>query len=1667
MKLGKIMIFALLLSLLLIGTVNATIVTNDSQTQNNINQIDESNANTDILLKTENINLNSQINENEIKETNTILAADNSNETNTVSETNNQITVNDYSQLYNQIENLKENGTSKSYIINLNPKGNFAITDTIKLQWDNSPAKEFTINGNGATIDGKNSKPFLTIFENYKVTLNNLNFVDNLISKDGGGAIAVHTGGELNINNCNFTGCKALNETESIHAGALRVGFDAIVRITNSIFNKNSASYGAGAIVIGGTLTEYNTVPHPDLDPTTIAPTAFIDNCQFIDNTAGHGGAINIEDYCSAIITDCTFKGNSAVSSEYGLGGGICSDISTYLILINNTFQDNTAKQLGGAICTDESSCLLSINNTFKNNIAENSGGALYNALYSQIKIENNIFIKNEATFGGAVCNHDGSTLTVTDSTFNENKATNLGGAISAGKNNILNATNTAFNKNKADLGGAIYLSTNSNLNASAITFTQNNATTNGGAIYSENSNNLQIKDGEIIGNTATTSGGGIITGENTIITVVNTAFNKNKAKLGGAILSGTNSETTLDDTTFTQNTATSGGAIYTAKNNNIQIKNTEITDNTATTNGGAILAEENNILTLANTTFNKNEAKLGGAICLSVNSNLNTYTTSFTQNSATANGGAIYSENNNNLEIKNTEIIDNTATTSGGAIITGENNLLTVANTTFNKNKAKLGGAILSGVNSETTLEDTTFTQNSATSGGAIYTAKNNNIQIKNTEITDNTATTNGGAILAEENNTLTAIKTTFNANKANVGGAIFSGINSDIILDDTTLTQNTADTNGGAIITGENNTLTTTKTEFNKNKANLGGAILSGINSKMTTSSTTFTQNTADANGGAVFTGKNTVITTIDTIFGENKANLGGAICLSANSEITTDKTIFAQNNATTNGGAIYNTNDNNVLLRNTEITNNLATKSGGAIYTGKTSTVTASNTTFNKNTAGNIGGGICGDTGSTITLSNSKFNDNSANIANAIYNPQQGTLILKGTTSIDPADYTNNGELKTENTINTEISLDSIEYYSELVVEGKLVDEYDSPLVDETVNVCVENENVRANTDNNGNFIARLTKINPGTYLITATYYENSIYNQAKTEITKKIVKKEPTSITAPDITTTYNTEKDLVITLVNNQNSPLSNTEITVDLGTGAKTYTTDNNGQIKISTKDLSAKTYVADIRFNGNENYIQSNTTAIITVNKQTTSITAPDITTTCNINKEMVITLKNGQNSPLTNTHITVDLGTGAKTYTTDNNGQIKISTKDLAPNTYEVKIRYNGNENYKQSDTTSKLTINKQTTKITSTDVTTIYNGNKNLAITLTSNQIPLRDMLITVAIGTSIKQYRTDNNGQLEISTNNLNPDIYDVKIRFNGDENYEQSNTTSKITINKDTPKITTTYSNNEFIITFTNSKNSPIAEYPITVNFGTGSKAHTTNSNGQIKISTKDLAPNTYEVKIRYNGNEKYLPLNTTAKITIPETTTKETTNIMATDITTTYKTNKYLIITLTDSKNSPLANTQISVDLGKGAEPQITDSNGQVKISTSSLAPSTYTAKIKYNGDEKYTESSTEVKVTVNKATPKLTASKKTFKKSVKTKKYTVTLKTNKNKVIKNAWITLKVNKKTYKVKTNSKGQSTFKITNLKKKGTFTAIVKYSGNKYYKAKTVKPKIIVK
>ncbi len=244
---------------------------------------------------------------------------------------------------------------------------------------------------------------------------------------------------------------------------------------------------------------------------------------------------------------------------------------------------------------------------------------------------------------------------------------------------------------------------------------------------------------------------------------------------------------------------------------------------------------------------------------------------------------------------------------------------------------------------------------------------------------------------------------------------------------------------------------------------------------------------------------------------------------------------------------------------------------------------------------------------------------------------------------------------------------------------------------------------------------------------------------------------------------------------------------------------------------------------------------------------------------------------------------------------------------------------------------------------------------------------------------------------------------------------------------------------------------------------ITVDLGTGAKTYNTNTNGQITIPTKDLPAKTYVANIRFNGDDNYMPSNATAKITI----NKQTTQITATGVTTIYNINKDFVITLKHSQNSPLAKTKITVNFGTGAKTYTTDNNGQVKISTATLVPNTYTVKIAFEGNDNYMKSSSTAKVTVKKATPKVKAKAATFKKSLKIKKYSIILKNNKNQAMKKVKVTLKVKGKTYSAITTKKGLATFKITKLTKKGKFTATIKYNGNKYYTKLTKNIKIRVK
>ena len=141
-------------------------------------------------------------------------------------------------------------------------------------------------------------------------------------------------------------------------------------------------------------------------------------------------------------------------------------------------------------------------------------------------------------------------------------------------------------------------------------------------------------------------------------------------------------------------------------------------------------------------------------------------------------------------------------------------------------------------------------------------------------------------------------------------------------------------------------------------------------------------------------------------------------------------------------------------------------------------------------------------------------------------------------------------------------------------------------------------------------------------------------------------------------------------------------------------------------------------------------------------------------------------------------------------------------------------------------------------------------------------------------------------------------------------------------------------------------------------------------------------------------------------------------------------------------VTLKTVDGKALANKEITFSFNNKVIKVKTDANGVAKFSFNLNKAAKYPVSVAFLGDKHYKGAFTTATITVNPIKTKITAPKKTFKKSKKVKKVVITLKNSKGKALAKKKITLTVNKKKYTVKTNSKGKATFKIKNLKKKGT-------------------------
>ena len=446
----------------------------------------------------------------------------------------------------------------------------------------------------------------------------------------------------------------------------------------------------------------------------------------------------------------------------------------------------------------------------------------------------------------------------------------------------------------------------------------------------------------------------------------------------------------------------------------------------------------------------------------------------------------------------------------------------------------------------------------------------------------------------------------------------------------------------------------------------------------------------------------------------------------------------------------------------------------------------------------------------------------------------------------------------------------------YGNDTAYEVYCLDENGNPLEKCEVDFYIDGVMRTQFTDYQGIASLNLTKLHLeiGNHTITSfnvrtnEYVTNWIYvYDSKTELEAKAV------------TATYNVNKDLVVTLKDSLGNPINGADISVDLN-GIKNYVTDSNGQINVSTLGLTPKVYTVNIAFEGNDNYDGSNATTTVTINKAKTQLTADEVVTTYNSNKDLVIILKDSLGKPLSGLNITVDLN-GTKNYTTDTNGQVKISTKGLAANIYEVRITFNGTDNYLNSSNTTTVSIYKESSRVDTKPLTTDYNVHKYLVVALKDNEgNPIRNADASIEIHGVTYKCRSDEKGDARLIIR-LNPGTYTAKITFDN-VNYAGFTQYVTVIVKKATPKLTAkkkTFKKSKkvkkYTVTLKDNNGKAMAKVKLTLKIKGKTYKATTNAKGKAIFKIKKLTKKgKYKATIKYNGNYLYNKVIKKVKITV-------------------------------------------------------------------------------------------------------------------------------------------------------------------------------------------------
>ena len=418
-----------------------------------------------------------------------------------------------------------------------------------------------------------------------------------------------------------------------------------------------------------------------------------IKQCVFSDNNLGAGSPLRTRGV-NLTVDQSIFKNNSVLAAEFSQidgGGAISHSYIGYLNILNSNFSNNeiASNFNGGAVYISQAGKSSITNCYFSGNIASGDGGAVYN-------------------FGGLV--------TLTNSTFTNNRVMSTGGHGGAVYARAVNITNSFFINNTAGStngnGGAVYVPTivpGNTQNVTSSYFSNNAAGGRGGAIAFDMDSNITVSNTTFTNNTARVGGGGAIycVGRYAAanISLLNSIFSNNTAAYCGAVDVDEfyHGSAKVVSSTFSHNRAagqiagSNGGGVVCLRNASVSVLESNFSHNIAAGEAGVLKVDESDI-TVKKCTFNNNTAGSNGGVFYTYfyPTSYTISTSFFTNNLAGGDGGVMFvGRAGSLLKVTNSTFSCNSATGRGGVVaIAGSTMYINGANM-CKKNTAKLGTVV------------------------------------------------------------------------------------------------------------------------------------------------------------------------------------------------------------------------------------------------------------------------------------------------------------------------------------------------------------------------------------------------------------------------------------------------------------------------------------------------------------------------------------------------------------------------------------------------------------------------------------------------------------------------------------------------------------------------------------------------------------------------------------------------------------------------------------------------------------------------------------------------------------------------------------------------------------------------------------------------------------